>query len=211
MTADQAREFLRKGNARFVAGWPEHPRADADQRRRTADQGQRPFAAVVSCSDSRVPVEILFDCGIGDVFVVRVAGNVCDINEIAAVEYVVEHLSVALVVVMGHSRCGAITAVANGAVLHGNTLFLRDKIVPAANAVRKEQPHLQGEALIEEAIKANIWKGIEDLLGSSLDIRQLVRASPLSVEGAYYDLVSGKVDWLGRHPRMSEVLDGYSR
>lgn len=211
MTADQAREFLRKGNARFVAGQPEHPHADADQRRRTADQGQQPFAAVVSCSDSRVPVEILFDCGIGDIFVVRVAGNVCDINEIAAVEYVVEHLGVALVVVMGHSRCGAITAVVNGTVLHGNTLFLRNKIVPAVDAARKEYPHLQGEAMIEAATKANIWRGVEDLLGSSLDIRQLIRAGRLSVEGAYYDLASGKVDWLGPHPRMSDVLDGYTR
>ena len=99
VTWEEALSRLKEGNARFVGGRGEHPRADALRRTETAEKGQHPFTAVVGCSDSRAPVEIIFDQGIGDVFVVRVPGNVCNGDEIGAVEYAVEHLDVPLCVV----------------------------------------------------------------------------------------------------------------
>lgn len=211
MTADRARQILEQGNARFVAGRSEHPHMGADRRRQTAERGQEPFAAIVSCSDSRVPVELIFDCGVGDLFVVRVAGNVCDLNEVATVEYVADHLGVPLLIVMGHTHCGAVEAVATGAVLHGNLLQLRGKIMPAVDAARRNHPHMQGAAFVQEVARHNVWHSIEDLLAGSLSVRQLIRAGRLRVEGAMYDLATGQVEWLGEHPRLSQHLDGLAR
>ncbi len=118
ITADEAMARLEAGNRRFCAGQSLHPQQQAERREETATQGQHPFAIVLSCSDSRVPPELLFDQGIGDLFVVRVAGNVAATDEIATIEYGAEHLGAQLCVVMGHSRCGAVTAVINGDHAH---------------------------------------------------------------------------------------------
>ena len=111
ISADEAMRVLKEGNARYVEGKLQHPHQDRARRALTAAQGQHPLATVLTCSDSRAPAEIIFDQGIGDIFVVRVAGNVAATDEIGSIEYAVDHLAVPLVVVLGHSQCGAVTAV----------------------------------------------------------------------------------------------------
>jgi carbonic anhydrase len=206
VTADQAMRMLAVGNARFVAGKPEHPHADAGRRTETAQKGQRPFATIVSCSDSRVPAELVFDCGIGDVFVVRVAGNVCGLDEVGSIEYAVEHLGTPLLIVLGHSECGAVTAVATKAEVSGNVARLVEKIQPAVEAAQKSHPNLHGKALVPEAIKTNVWQSIEDMLKSSPVLRELARAGKVKIVGALYDIRDGKVAWLGPHPNQARLV-----
>ena len=107
----------KEGNLRFAADTPRHPNAGSARRAATAAEGQEPFVTVLSCSDSRAPVELIFDRGVGEVFTVRVAGNVADTDEIATIEYGVGHLHTPLLVVLGHTRCGAVTAVGKCAEL----------------------------------------------------------------------------------------------
>ena len=110
LTPDQALTQLLRGNERFVAGWPDHPNQSARRRREVSDSGQQPFAIILSCSDSRVPPEIIFDQGLGDLFVIRVAGNIIDDAILGTIEYAVEHVHAPLVMVLGHDKCGAVTA-----------------------------------------------------------------------------------------------------
>ncbi len=131
INADEALHLLLAGNERFAAGKPEHPHTDLSRVESTAKNGQAPFAAVLSCADSRVPVETVFDRGVGDLFVVRVAGNVADSGTLASVEYAAEHLHTPLVVVMGHTQCGAVKAAVDNAQLDGSLPALIDLIRPA--------------------------------------------------------------------------------
>ena len=133
---DASLMLLREGNARFAMGTPQHPHQDAERRAATAAQGQEPFATILACSDSRDPVELIFDRGVGDLFVVRVAGNVAGESELATVEYGVGHLNTPLLIVMGHTKCGAVTAVVKEAELHGHLLTLAKKIKPNTKASR---------------------------------------------------------------------------
>jgi len=104
---DEALENLKSGSIRFASGKSVHPRATASRLKETFSDGQHPFSTVITCSDSRVPVERIFDQGIGDVFVIRVAGNVCDVDEIGSIEYEVDHLGTPVLVILGHRNCGA--------------------------------------------------------------------------------------------------------
>ena len=202
----EALERLQAGNARFVAGKSIHPHIDAARMVETVEKGQHPFATVITCSDSRVPVELLFDQGIGDVFVIRVAGNVCDVDEIGSIEYGVDHLATPLMVVLGHTHCGAVTAVVTNAELHGSIPPLVDNIKPAVEAARKEHPDLHGKDLVPYAVKANVWQAIDDLFKGSPATRKLVESGSLKVIGAIYDLANGKVEWLGEHPEQTRLL-----
>jgi len=208
MSADQAMTLLKEGNARFVAGKPKHPMQDKKRRAATAEKGQKPFVTILACSDSRVPAEILFDRGIGDLFVVRVAGNVADVDEIGTMEYGTDHLGTPLLVVLGHSKCGAVTAVVQGAEVHGNIPALVSKIVPAANKAKEQNPGASGEALVNAAITANVWQAVEDLLKKSDITRERVKKGDLKIVGALYDITSGKVEWLGGHPEQDKLLAG---
>jgi carbonic anhydrase len=199
-TPDQAEEVLREGNRRFASDHPRHPHSNPYRRHETATEGQHPFAIVVACSDSRVPVELLFDQGVGDIFVIRVAGNVCDMDEAGSIEYAVEHLGTPLVVVLGHSQCGAVKAVVEGAHEHGNLERLIAHIRPAVDAVRAREPSLTGEAFLDAAVRQNIWHSIEDLRSLSPDVRSLVAVGKLRVVGAMYDIDSAQVEWLGTQP-----------
>ncbi len=205
-TPDQALLLLREGNARFIAGAPESPNTTPARLRDTADNGQNPFATILTCSDSRIPVERLFDRGFGDLFVVRVAGNVSDTDEIGTIEYAVAHLHTPLVIVMGHSSCGAVTAVANNAELHGSIAALVDNILPAVEWVRSNRPGLSPKELINAAIEANVWRSIEDLLSHSPEIRLLVHSGAVKVLGAIYDLPTGRARFMGEHPYQQRLL-----
>jgi carbonic anhydrase len=196
--------LLKEGNARYVAGRPQHPNLDAARRTNTVAEGQEPFAAVLACSDSREPVELIFDRGIGDLFVVRVAGNVAGPSELASVEYAAGHLHTPLLVVMGHSRCGAVTAVVQGSELHGHLQQLAERIQPAADQARTGTNNL--DEAVPRAIQANVWQAVADVLTQSSIVRDQVVSGRVQVVGALYDLESGVVTWLGTHPAQDKLL-----
>lgn len=196
--------LLKDGNARFVSGNLQHPNLDVERRKSTATEGQQPLATVLACSDSREPVELILDRGLGDLFIVRVAGNVAGPSELASIEYGVGHLGTPLLVVMGHSKCGAVTAVVNGAELHGHLPLLVEHIRPAAEKAKAEAK--PGEDAVAKAIEANVWQSVTDILVQSEEVRTLVKEGKLQVLGALYDLDTGVIAWLGTHPREKELL-----
>ncbi len=205
ITAQQAIYRLQDGNRRYVEGKRIFPYQDM-ARIQELVEGQHPFVTMISCSDSRVPPEHLFDCGLGEIFTVRVAGNVCDTDEIGSIEYGIDHLQTPLLVVLGHTRCGAITAVVQQSELHGNISALVDNIIPAVEKARQTYPDRTGDSLVLEAVRFNIWQSIEDLLNRSNAARERVESGHLQIVGAIYHLENGKVEWLGAHPREKEIL-----
>jgi len=204
-SSDEVQKILADGNARYVADKVTCARVTQKRRAETAG-GQHPVATVIACSDSRVPVEFIFDQGIGDVFVIRVAGNVADTDEIGSIEYGVGHLKTPLLIILGHTHCGAVTAVITGAEVHGSIPRLVDNIMPAVKKAREKNPGATGDALIEEAVKMNVWQAVEDTFTGSEEVRRLVNAGSLKVVGAVYDIATGKVQWMGTHERQSELL-----
>ncbi len=200
---DRAIAMLKAGNERFTSGKPTHPHADLAQLALAGkeDQGDHAYATVITCSDSRVPVEILFDAGIMDIFVIRVAGNVLDVDEVGSVEYGLAHVHTPVFVVLGHSQCGAVTAVTNAVQGHGhpferNIPPLVDNIIPAVKKATADNPKIHGADIIPYAIEENVWQGIEDLFMTSPASRDLVNAGKAKVVGAIYDVSNGKIKWL---------------
>ena len=141
----EALDKLKSSNVRFSSGQSTHSNISAERRKQVTTGGQHPFATIIACSDSRVPVEILFDQGVGDIFVIKVAGNVCNTDEIGSIEYGVDHLSTPVMVVLGHTHCGACTAVATGADVHGCIPDLIAPIRPALEKVQAAHPHASSE------------------------------------------------------------------
>jgi carbonic anhydrase len=206
LRADEALRLLQQGNARYSAGGFERPHQDQYRRVRTSQEGQSPFAIVLSCSDSRVPAELIFDQGIGDIFVIRVAGNVMGDFELASVEFAVEEMMPPLLVVMGHSRCGAVSVVMEKGTLPGRLSVLSERILPAVQQARDRNRFLRGDLLIAEAVKTNVWHAIETVLQSGAMIRAKLLTGSMQVVGAYYDIETGVVDWLGSHPSESVLV-----
>lgn len=194
---DESIAILKEGNARFVAMVMQHPDLSAARRADTAANGQKPFAAVLACSDSRVPVELIFDRGIGDIFVVRVAGNIAvDPTVIGSIEYAAEHLGTPLLVIMGHTDCGAVKAAIFGPVLGGDVRAVQESIEPAAKRVKKEYPALSGKDLTLAVVKENVRQVKKDLLMASGDLRHLALDGKIKVVTAVYDLKTGVVQWI---------------
>ncbi len=204
-TPDQALAMLKEGNARYISGKLTSPNVSQARRDETKG-GQHPFASILGCSDSRAPIELVFDRGIGDLFVIRVAGNVSDTDEIGTVEYGAGHLGTPLVVVLGHKKCGAVTAVVKGDKVGGSIPQLVDNIVPAAK--RAKDKRLEGDDLINRAITENVLQSIADMLTRSEEMRHLVASGKVKVVGAVYDLADGKVEWIGEHPDQTKLLGG---
>lgn len=204
--ADHALRMLQEGNERFVAGRSTHPNTDVFRIADTGENGQHPFAAIVTCADSRLAVERLFDRGVGDLFVVRVAGNICDPNQSGSIEYACEHLGARLVVVLGHTHCGAVKAAIAGAQAGPNLGSLLDNIAPAVQSVRAANPALAGDDLVHACIHENVWRSIADLYTGSQVMRELVSRGSVRVIGAVYDVETGRVDWLGQHPMQAALL-----
>ncbi len=199
-------EQLTQGNARFASGQLARPHVDQGRRTETATSGQHPQATILACSDSRVPVEVLFDQGIGDIFPIRVAGNVVGADELGSIEYGVDHLETPLLVVLGHTKCGAVTAAATGAAVHGSIPALINNIQPAVAKVTGTHGHLSGDALIGACVTENVWRAVERTLTGSRAVQERARAGKVAVVGAIYNLQQGTVEWLGAHPRQSELL-----
>ncbi len=179
-------------NARFAEGRPTHPRQTEAHRHRLLE-GQTPHAAIVSCSDSRIVPEIIFDQGLGDLFVIRVAGGVLGQVGLASVEYAVGHLRVPLVIVLAHSSCGAVTAMLSGRKPEGHLAALIDEIAPAAgNRTGSEAEAVTAER-INRVAKANAHLVARHLRESEPIIAPLVARGSAEIVTAYYDMESGRV------------------
>jgi len=182
---------LKAGNEKFVSGHPVHPDETLD-RIRELKKGQSPFVVVVSCSDSRLPPELIFDQGLGDVFSIRTAGNVIGDYELGSIEYAVEHLHCKLIVVLGHENCGAIQAYAtSGNEKHDDHIQTLVDYIAA-----EEEEKIIPETLrsnIDTLVKANIAHGINLLRSSTPVLKSLVDKNEIKIIGAYYDLDSGNV------------------
>jgi carbonic anhydrase len=205
MTAHEALQTLTEGNAKFACESVERPNQCRIRRMVTSEKGQKPFAAVLACADSRVPVELIFDRGIGDIFVVRVAGNIAGPTETGSLEYAVQHLGVRLIVVLGHSGCGAVRASAEAAEHHGSVGSIVRKIIPVVQKTKEENPHLSENELLQAIERNNIWQSIEDLLSHSPLLREHLKSSHIGVVGAYYDIATGHVEWMGQHPLHPDI------
>ncbi|MCB1185846.1 carbonic anhydrase [bacterium] len=203
---EEAIVALKDGNERFVDGRSAHPNLDLSRIRDTSENGQHPFATIIGCSDSRVPLELALDQGIGDLFIIRVAGNVCSTDEIGSIEYGVDHLGTPLMVVMGHTHCGACTAVAQGAEVHGSIPALVAPIGDAVKAVKSTNHELEGDELVAAVVEENVWQSIEDLLMKSPDTLKHVNSGTTKVIGAIYDIETGEVRWLGEHPKQATII-----
>jgi carbonic anhydrase len=185
--AGQALAALVEGNERFISGRCQHPHQDA-ARRSEVLAGQAPIAVIITCSDSRVPPEIVFDQGIGDLFVVRTAGNVLDDVALGSVEYAVEHLYAPLVLVMGHQKCGAVSAVMQGGDLTGHLAAIARQIEPALAQAKK----MTGD-LLANAIDTNIHNVVALLRTNEPVLKAFASTGALQIVGARYDLDSGQV------------------
>jgi carbonic anhydrase len=181
---------LESGNQRYLSSHPARPHQDAARRAEVAG-GQHPHAAVLSCADSRVPPELIFDEGLGDLFVVRVAGNVVTPEVLGSIEYAVEHLGCSLVLVLGHKRCGAVQAALSGGREPGAISSLIKAIQPAIGSV-KGKP---GDTL-DLAVRANVQRAVGQLKSAKPVLSEHIRKGALRVAGAVYDLDTGAVTLL---------------
>lgn len=194
--AEHALRKLIEGNKRFATHHMQHPDETIRRRVSLSRHGQHPFAIVLSCSDSRVPPEIVFDEGLGDLFVVRIAGHVVDDAVIASIEYAAEHLGAKLLVVLGHEKCGAVTAaIENQTEAHLRALV--EAINPAVEEVvqNSHQTHPKhDETFIEKVVVANIRYTLANLQKSEPLLARLIRERKLKTIGCYYHLTSGKAE-----------------
>ena len=200
LNAADALARLRDGNRRFVNNQSITPSLSNAARRGALVAGQEPFAIILGCSDSRVPAELVFDQGFGDLFVIRVAGNIVAPSQIGSVEFAAAQFGTRLVVVLGHSLCGAITATL--AELRGspssNSRNLRsivDRVMPAVQGVLAGPPQ-DADALVHDAVIANVRASVDQLRHGSELIESLVQGDGLMVVGAYYSLETGVVSFL---------------
>lgn len=180
---------LMEGNARFAAGTPRQ--RELTSTRKELLQGQHPRAIILGCSDSRVPPELIFDQGLGDLFVVRTAGNVADRVALGSLEYAVEHLHASLLVVLGHRKCGAVTAAASEEPMPtANLTAVMDRIAPA---IARLKGKATGDRLVNLAVEANTYESAQYLLASSSILREAVETRELMVIKAVYEMGTGKV------------------
>ena len=195
-TAEQVLQRLLAGNARYRDGHATHPN-QTRQTRESLEGGQHPIAAIVACSDSRVPPSLIFDQGLGDLFVIRVAGNIVGEVTLASVEYAVAALRVPLVLVLGHSGCGAVTAALEGHALPGHLPYLAGYIAEAVQIARRESKAAQaGGDVLTNAINANARIAARDLQKESHLIQDAVITGRVQVRAAYYDMHDGAVTLL---------------
>lgn len=195
LSADEALALLKEGNAQFLADDPE-PVLRGEERRLEVAKNQQPFAVLLACADSRVAPELLFNRGLGELFTIRNAGNTVDTVALGSIEYGVAELGVPLVVVMGHQRCGAVTAavdiVKNNATFPGSIGPMVEPIVPAVLKAQSDG----GEDLVEASVRANVARVVDQLRIDGPIMRKAVDAGSVKVVGARYGLDDGRVEFL---------------
>lgn len=190
MDSAQSMKLLVEGNHRYMTGTFQHPNQQAARRTEVA-KGQKPFAIVLTCADSRVPPEIVFDQGLGDLFVIRVAGNIIDDAILGSIEYAAEHLGTPLLVVMGHERCGAVSAAIGSGEVEGHIGSLVRAIKPAVVKAKS----MPGD-IVENSVKMNVTMVVEKLQRNKPILSHLVKDKHFKIVGAYYDLDDGSVTFL---------------
>ena len=203
ISAREALERLKEGNRRFVSGSTDSRFRTGQEHRNTLVGGQEPFAVVLGCSDSRVPTEIIFDQGLGDLFVIRVAGNIVAPSLIGSVEFAAEQFGTELVVVLGHSGCGAVEATLSelsrpSSERSKNLRSIVERIRPSVEPLLEDEDDWTHETLMELAIRANIRNSAEQLTRGSTILQRLSEEKRLLVVGAEYSLQSGAVEMLDR-------------
>ena len=198
ITSAEALSRLRDGNRRFVADQPTAVAVSSQARRATLVAGQAPFAIVLSCSDSRVPAELVFDQGFGDLFVIRVAGNIVAPSQVGSVEFAATRFCTRLVVVMGHSQCGAVIATLEEVLgrttnQSRNLRSIVDRVRPSVETLLSGRTERDPNALMREAVRANVRASVNHLRHGSELLEQLIRKDGLLVVGAEYSLETGIV------------------
>lgn len=191
VTPDQALQRLKEGNQRFVSGKSIRPNQNADRVKEVA-AGQYPFATIVGCSDSRVPNEIIFDQGLGDLFIVRTAGQVSTYASWGSIEFAEENLGTKLIVVLGHTRCGAVNAAVNLPEVKGHIITLVNAIKPAVEKAKQAHP----QDLLDASIRENVKFQVEQLRTLEPLLARRVAEGSVSIVGALYHLESGEVEFL---------------
>jgi carbonic anhydrase len=200
ISARAALKKLRDGNHRFVSGTPSNDGRPSRALRNELAKGQHPFAIILGCSDSRVPAEIVFDQGLGDLFVIRVAGNIVAPSQVGSVEFAAVQFGVRLVVVLGHSQCGAVIA-ALDELRNPQDAYSKDpyhvvnRIKPAVEPLLEVDTGQDQEALTVEAVRANIRASVGQLRSGSETLDELIRSEGLLVVGAEYSLETGTVEF----------------
>jgi carbonic anhydrase len=205
LSAPDALRRLRDGNRRFVSNVSDQGALGDPSRRVELTAGQAPFAIVLGCSDSRVPAEIIFDQGLGDLFVIRVAGNIVAPSQIGSIEFAAERFGTRLVVVLGHSRCGAILATLEQLGQPGdrrsqNLRSIVDRIRPSVEPLFATGLARDPDALVREAVRANIRASCEHLRHGSEILEELIANDGVVVTGAEYSLETGAVEFLDLAP-----------
>jgi len=200
LPADQALLRLREGNLRFVSNKRDPDEYLSRARRVELAQSQEPFAIILGCSDSRVPAEIVFDQGLGDLFVIRVAGNIVAPSQVGSVEFAAERFHTRLVVVLGHSGCGAILATLEELQRttghqSPNLRAIVDRVRPSVQGLLQTELRHDHEALIRQAVRANVSASANHLRHGSRVLEQLIETAGLQVVGAEYSLETGEVDF----------------
>ena len=203
--APEALERLRQGNRRFVADRAGRRFGATAERRAEIVDGQEPFAIVLGCSDSRVPAELVFDQGLGDLFVIRVAGNIVAPSQVGSVEFAAERFHTRLVVVLGHSQCGAVIATLDemrrpASGQSQNLKSIVDMIRPALKDLLNADGTPYDESLVSRAVRANVVASADHLRHGSAVLEQLIQTSGLLVVGAEYPLETGVVDFFDGMP-----------
>ena len=189
---------LREGNLRFASDVTSHAGTGFRSRRLETAPNQEPFAVILGCSDSRVPAEIVFDQGLGDLFVIRVAGNIVAPSQIGSVEFAAERLGARLVVVLGHTRCGAVRATLEDLEKGGAKLWNMNSIVarirPSVEVLLSTDLKHDHEALVDHAVRSNVRASANQLRHGSDVLERLIRSNGLGLIGAEYSLETGVVD-----------------
>lgn len=203
--AREALERLREGNRRFASGTRSHGALTSQARRDELTLGQEPFAIILGCSDSRVPAELVFDQGLGDLFVIRVAGNIIAPSLVGSVEFAADLFSTRLVVVLGHSQCGAIKATLDElqrrtGTPSRNIQSIVDRVRPAVEGLVTGDLQHDREALMRAAVRANIRASANHLRHGSEILEQLIEREGLLIVGAEYSLETGVVDFFDGMP-----------
>lgn len=196
--AEEALQRLREGNLRFVSETTTHGRHSSAERRAELADGQDPFAIILGCSDSRVPAEMIFDQGLGDLFVIRVAGNIVAPSQVGSVEFAADRLGARLVVVLGHSRCGAIVETVKelqdiSQIVSPNLQAILDRVRPAVEPLMSA--HADPDELVARAVRANVDRAVQQLRKGSVMLEGLVRDDGLLIMGAEYLLETGEVEF----------------
>ncbi len=200
LTADTALQRLKEGNERFVKGQTGHVGAIERIHRGESVNSQNPFAIVLACSDSRVPIELIFDQGIGDLFVIRVAGNIVAPSQIGSVEYAAQQFGTKLVLVLGHTNCGAVIATLNELAKREshrspNLRAIVDRVRPAIEPVIAHHEMSEGDAVLRDSVRANIRSSVNRLSHGSRTLEQLINDGELVVVGAEYSVETGAVEF----------------